>query len=512
MSIPKEPRQQMINIMYLVLTALLALNVSAEILKAFDLIRRGIDTSNMSITEKVKGTMDAFAAKVKKENQGQNFLQAAERSRVISAEFQAFVDSLDQMLVDQVGIDTTTGSLKKPDDQDTPTRLFVEKEKLGFALEEKINSTRSTLLGLLTDPKDRQQMESKIALAIDSIPANSTKKDWPTFTFYQMPAAGVRTLLSKFKSDAVSSEAAIVDFLFGKVGVENIIFDKFKAAVIPSATTLVTGEKFEAEIYLAASSSMSRPSIVAGGRSLSLDNEGIAKYSTTVSAPGEYSVTGSITSKDGYGKTHSYPFTQKYKVMSPPDHAAIVSATKMNVFYIGVDNPVKATITGMRQDEINVSMTGGTINKGGESGYTVRVTSPGKASVNVSGKKRDGSAYSGSAEFRVKRIPDPVPEVGGKSGGAMGTGEFKAQGGVAAVLKDFDFDARFEVIGFEITLAERGQDLQTAVNPGPRYSGQAANLVARAKVGSIYYFDNIRAKGPDGTTRQLPTTISFKIK
>lgn len=510
MSIPKEPRQQMINIMYLVLTAMLALNVSAEILKAFDLIRRGIDKSNGSISQKIGGTMDAFAAKVKKENRGQNYLDAAGRARILSADFQSFVDSLDNMLVEAVGTDTTTGSLKKPDDQDTPTRLFVEKEKLGFALEEKVNATRSAMLGLL-DANDRKAMDASISLAIDSIPANSPKKDWPTFTFYQMPAAGVRTLLSKFKSDAVSSEAAMVDFLFSKVGEETILFDRFKAAVVPNATTLVTGEKFECEIYLAASSSMSRPSIVAGGRALSLDADGVAKYSTTVSAPGEYSVTGTVTSKDSYGRTKSYPFTQKYKVMSPPDHAAIVSPTKMNVFYIGVDNPVKATITGMRQDEISVSMTGGTINKGGESGYTVRVTSPGKASVNVSGKKRDGSTYSGQAEFRVKRIPDPVPEVGGKSGGAMGTGEFKAQGGVAAILKDFDFDARFEVIGFELTLAERGQDLQTAVNPGARYTGQAANLVARAKVGSIYYFDNIRAKGPDGTTRQLPT-ISFKIK
>jgi gliding motility-associated protein GldM len=510
MSIPKEPRQQMINIMYLVLTALLALNVSAEILKAFDLIRKGIDRSNVSITGKVGSTMEAFAAKVKKENRGQNFYDAAGKSRTISAEFQSFIDSLDQMLVDEIGLDTTTGSLKKPDDQDTPTRLFVEKDKLGYALEEKVNATRTALLSLVSGD-DRKAVEPSISLSIDSIPPNSNKKDWPTFTFYQMPAAGVRTLLSKFKSDAVSSEAAMVDYLFSKVGEETILFNRFKAAVVPSATTLVTGEKFEAEIFLAASSSMSRPSIVAGGRALQLDENGVAKYSTVVSAPGEYSVTGTVTSKDSYGKTNSYPFTQKYKVMSPPDHAAIVSATKMNVFYIGVDNPVKATITGMRQDEINVSMTGGTINKGGESGYTVRVTSPGKASVNVSGKKRDGSAYSGSAEFRVKRIPDPVPEVGGKSGGAMGTGEFKAQGGVAAVLKDFDFDARFEVLGFELTLSERGQDLQTAVNPGPRYSGQAANLVARAKVGSIYYFDNIRAKGPDGTTRQLPT-ISFKIK
>lgn len=119
--------------------------------------------------------MDAFAAKVKKENRGQNYLDAAGRARILSADFQSFVDSLDNMLVEAVGTDTTTGSLKKPDDQDTPTRLFVEKEKLGFALEEKVNATRSAMLGLL-DANDRKAMDASISLAIDSIPANSPQE------------------------------------------------------------------------------------------------------------------------------------------------------------------------------------------------------------------------------------------------------------------------------------------------------------------------------------------------
>ena len=137
-------------------------------------------------------------------------------------------------------------------------------------------------------------------------------------------------------------------------------------------------------------------------------------------------------------------------------------------------------------------MSGGSINKSGGPGkYNVRVTSPGKAKVNLNGKNKKGESVNGSAEFRVKRIPDPTPEVGGKQGGAMKTGEIKAQMGVAARLKDFDFDAKFTVVGFEMTLAERGQDLLTCVNGGSKFTGQCQNLINRAKVGSIYYFDNI---------------------
>lgn len=512
MSIPKEPRQQMINIMYLVLTALLALNVSAEILKAFELIRKGINTSNVSIGQKIDETMKSFAAKVAKENRGHNYLDAAGKVRNISSGFRAFVDSIDQALVDEVGIDTLTGALSKPDDQDTPTRLFAEGDNsYGMQLEQQINNTRNQMLNLL-DPKERETIGKNITLTVDSLPPNTNKKNWAEFTFYQMPAAAVRTLLSKFKNDAMSSEAALVEHLHAKVGEKTILFDKFRAAVIPNSTTLLTGEKFECEIYLAASSSMERPSISAGGRSLPLDAEGMAKYSTSVGAPGEYTVTGSITSSDSYGNRKSYPFTQKYKVMSPPDHAAIVSPDKMNVFYIGVDNPVTGSITGMRPDEVNASMTGGSITKGGgPSKYTVRVTSPGEAVISLSGKKKDGTTYTGQSKFRVKRIPDPEPQVGGKPGGAMGTGEFKAQTGVAAVLKDFDFDAKFQVVSFEVTLAQKNADLQTAQNSGAAFSGGAAGLINQAKIGSIFYFDNIMAKGPDGTTRKLPT-ISFRIK
>lgn len=512
MSIPKEPRQQMINIMYLVLTALLALNVSAEILNAFRLLRKGIDNSNASIGQKINNTMASFQAKVEKEKRGQEYLDAATKGRALSAEFNAYITSLDQKLTDAIGIDPEKGDIKRADDQDTPTRLFVV-EGLGAELEGKIKEYRDKFSKLFTDPKEQADILNAIPLNVDSVPANSTKKNWPEYMFYQMPAQAVRTLLTKFQNDAISSEAIVVDKLFEKVGETTILFDKFQPAVIPSSTYLLQGEKFEAQIYLAASSSMSRPTITLGGRALPLDANGMATYSETASGVGERKISGTITTKDSYGNTKSYPYETKYTVATRPDHAPVVSADKMNVFYIGVENPITASITGIRDDAVSVSISGGggQVRKAGGAGqYVVTVSTPGKANVNLSGKSKDGSPVSGQKEFRVKYIPDPIPELGGKSGGALKTGELKAQMGIAAVLKDFDFDAKFQVEGFEITLAERGQDLLTCTNSGSKFGGQCQGLIDRAKVGSIYYIDNIRAKGPDGRSRKLPT-ISFKI-
>jgi len=501
----------MINVMYLVLMALLAMNVSAEILNAFKMLRDGIDRSNASISQKVTDTMGAFKKKVEKEKRGGEYLEAAGKAREISTEFQTYVTDLDAYLMEQSGENPKEpGQLLKRDDIDTPTRVFVEEGK-GEELASKIYETRDKFLALFKDEGDRAIAEGNMTLQTDSVPADSDKPDWATYTFYQMPAEAARTLLTKFKNDAVAAEAAIVDQLFGKVGEKTILYDKFQVAIIPSATTLIQGEKFEAKVYLAASSSQAKPSISVNGKRLSLDASGIATYTANASSTGEFPVNASITTKDGAGNSKTIKGDLKYKVVPPPDHVPLASADKMNVFYIGVDNPVTASITGIENKKVNVSMSGGTITKASGPGkYTVRVTKPGKASVNLSGKNKKGESVNGSVEFRVKRIPDPVPEVGGKQGGGMKTGEMKAQLGVAAMLKNFDFNAKFKVVGFEMTLAERGQDLLTCVNSGAKFGGQCQNLINRAKVGSIYYFDNIRAKGPDGTTRKLPT-ISFKI-
>lgn len=512
MSIPKEPRQQMINIMYLVLIALLALNVSAEILNAFKLLRNGLQASERALDEKIDNTLAAFQAKVEKEKRGQEFLDAALKAQAISNQFQTYIDTLDQRLVNAVGLDVETGELAKKDDLDTPNRMFVE-EGLAMQLHDTIQAYRQKFLSVLTDTADIRAVQGGITLKVEDIPEevkeSAGEANWGTYTFSSIPALAVRTLLTKYKGDAVTSEAAIVDHLFSKVGEETILFDKFRVAAIPNSTKLITGEDFEAKIYLAASSSMSRPQISAGGRGLPLDADGMATYKAKASSVGKQTLNISITTKDSYGKTKTYTDKVEYEVVNPPDHVAVVSADKMNVFYIGVDNPVSASITGIRKDQTKVSMTGGTITGNGGS-YIVRVNSPGDATVNVSGPKATGGTYNGSVKFRIKRIPDPIAKLGNKAGGAMGSGEMRAQRGVLAILENFDFEARFDVLGFEMTYAKPRQDLQVITNQGPTFGGSAQGMIKQASVGDIYYFDNIRVKGPDGTTRKLPT-MSFKI-
>jgi len=249
MSIPKEPRQQMINIMYLVLTAMLALNVSAEILNAFRILKRSIDGSTMSTSQKLVGTMSAFETQVKKENRGADNLAAAKQAQLVSIEFQKYIDGLDTTLLAAVGVDAATGDLKVPADQDTPTRLFVDKggQELGKQLAGKIEEYRNKFASFFKKPEDKLAILGSMPLKIDTTGASTKQgRPWEDYTFHQMPAQAVRTLLAKFKNDGIATESEVINKLYSDVTAVNFIYDNFKAAVVPNSTYLLQGEILEA--------------------------------------------------------------------------------------------------------------------------------------------------------------------------------------------------------------------------------------------------------------------------
>jgi hypothetical protein len=194
------------------------------------------------------------------------------------------------------------------------------------------------------------------------------------------------------------------------------------------------------------------------------------------------------------------------------DHVPTMSADKMNVFYIGVDNPITCSITGIRADSLKMSISGNgsTIRNYGDGSAIVRLSSLNKVIVNLVATDRDGKKVSGSKEFRVKYIPDPLPKLGGKNGGTMGAGEFKAQLGLIADLPEFDFYAKFLVVSFDLTVLHENATIQTCTNKGAKFTGTCATLIDQAKPNSVYLFSNIKAVGPDGRTRQLGT-IGFTI-
>ncbi|MEM9919548.1 MAG: gliding motility protein GldM [Bacteroidota bacterium] len=525
MSIPKEPRQLMINLMYLVLTALLALNVSAEIFNAFKLVDKGLQKSN-AVLDAANEPIPAQVAKLaKKKPELQTYADRANPVRQLSKEFNSYVDEIVTELIDKSGnkngeiddgdykIKGNTKKLKGVKNKDVTTKYLVMGGK-GEELKQKIIDTRAKFLEYIDD-SEREAFFSNIALEVDdeSWKLSKDKKSWADFNFRQMPVGALLPMFSKFKNDAKATESAVLNYLLSKVGGEDIVLDKFQVVSSPKKTYVIKGESFETEVFLSASASQASNtgvSISVNGRSLPV-KDGVATFKESAGSTGIRKYTASITVTNPVtGEKNTYKNNFEYEVGL---RSANVSADKMNVFYIGVSNPVSVTAAGVSTNDLKVNGSGGGIKMkpAGKGKYDVTVNKPGEASITVAG----GGLQSTKFPFRVKRIPDPVPVLGAgpnKKGGAMGNGEFKAQGGLATILENFDFDAKCKVMGYELTRVAKRQDPVSSNNAGARYNQKSKRLVNAAKPGDTYYFDNVKSKCPgDAAGRRLPSIV-FKIR
>ena len=199
--------------------------------------------------------------------------------------------------------------------------------------------------------------------------------------------------------------------------------------------------------------------------------------------------------------------------LSPPlpsNQIGVVSADKMNVLYIGVDNPISVVIAGVPIEQTKVSVSDGTISETDKLGtYNVRVTRPGKLTIRAEGITNQGKTVSKELDFRIKRISDPTIKLGKKRGGRIKIAHFKNQKGLTAELENFNYDAEFHIVCYTISLNHH-QDILMRENRGATFQDAAKVLIQKAKKGDVISFDDIRVKGPDETNRKLPP-LSFLL-
>lgn len=540
MSIPKEPRQQMINMMYIVLTALLALNVSAEVLNAFKLVSDGMNTSNTAIVKKNSEVLQAFKGQASSPQK-----ETSEKSAIAAqAKIDAFIAELEKMRLEMI---EKSGGFNEPGDPasgikdlknyNDPTAYLINK-KNGEKLEGMIQTLRDELLNLEgLDPEDKDKLAPQMTLSTDynkDAAKKLGKKNWAEYNFDHVPVVAINTLFDKFKGDALTSGSLVIETLYKKIGERKYDFDALAAQVFASSNYVTSGSKYNAEIFVTAYSSSTDPEVYigqfdpsvkvrtdagnfdvlstnplkGGGEKIETVVNGRAQFEETASGVGERKHQGVVkVKKPGTQEYEYYPFELSYQSAQA---GVVVSPDKMNVFYIGVDNPVSVSVPGFSPDKVSPSLTkGGSITKAsGTSKYTVKVTTPGETNVVVSATLPDGTRKTmGTVPFRIKRVPDPVAKVGNLGGGKVPTAQFKVQRGVLAVLENFDFDIRFNVVSFEMTYAAKRQDLIVKTGTGPAFTSDMLQLISKARPGDVFYIDEIKVKGPDGTTRKLPGIV-----
>jgi len=534
MSIPKEPRQLMINLMYLVLTAMLALNVSAKIINAFFVIDRGIKNSNEIFDKSNEFAVASLAKSVEQDAERyQPLLITAKETQNLSKEFNSYVESLRTYMVDETGGYYTAeedeehaGQPKGMKNKDVTTRYLVDEGK-GKELEQKVNETREKLLkmmrsligtpGTAITAETIAELEKSISLKVDegwkqnkAALKKNPNLDWAEYTFRQMPLASVFPLLTKIQNDMKSSEAAILNYLVGQVGATTFKVDQFIPISSAKKSYIIAGETYESEISVGASSKSITDNVVisVAGRPLKVEN-GVAKFTAGSSSTGVRSYKVDVTlTNPSTKKRETYSKVFEYEVGR---RSVTVSADKMNVFYIGVDNPISVAAAGVSTNTLRVSGKGGGISltPNGVGKFNVTASSvTNDAEISVSGEGLPATPF----KFRVKRIPDPVAKLGTSTGGDIGNGEFKAQAGLVPVLENFDFDARCAIQGFNLIYSAPRQDPVEISNPGASFNAESRAAINKAKPGDRYFFDNVRAKCPGDDVGRKINSMVFKIR
>ncbi|WP_298301542.1 gliding motility protein GldM [Hydrotalea sp.] len=510
MALPKEPRQKMINLMYLVLTALLALNVSSEILNAFKTVNNSLGTSNEVIEQKNQTLFKSFQEKLDQADTKEKaaiWWPKAEKAKQLSEAMYTYIESLKDSLKRASGYNPPKDSTFKEDDLEASSRLMVE-EKKGNELQQKLIQFKKDLLAI--DTGFATQYAATLALDV-AIPKTTTseaaKKDWAYAYFNMTPTIAGITILSKFQNDVKNSEARAVEYFHNKIGEVKMVFDTYVPLIGQSAQYLMPGQELDVTAGIGAFNKESKPSITIDGAGVPLQPDGTGLYKTTVGGPGAYVKKLHISYfNQATGKQETKDVDIKYTVGSPT--GANVSADATRVLYIGVANPLTVIGGGGVGDEkVSVSISQGSLSKTGPGQYEAQVTTPGVATVTIN----DGKNVT-PFKFRVKTIPDPVAKVGNSKGGRMALNEFKAMAGVRADLENFIFEnLKYNVISYTFiatgkAFAERPG---ISVNNGAVFNDETRALIEKLGPNSTVLIDMIKVEGPNGTTTLPP--ISFYL-
>lgn len=525
----QSPRQKMINMMYLVLLALLALNVSKEILKAFHLMESSFLSSQKSIDEKNQLIEQGFQASMQEnKKRTEEWYNRALAVRSASKSFCDQIDSMKIKLVNEAGgykieegaDPDALPELSSPDNMEKHANYFDDgkgKQGQGKVLQDLINNTRDLMLAQLNTPKiDNSVVEAlrrQTALrADDPKPTGTSKPTWYNTYLVHSPLAGVTALLTKIQNDCKNLESDILNLLSGQITASLIKFDQVRSQVISNKSYVMIGDKFEADIVLMALNTTSSPEILLQDGSKVPVSGGIGKLSIDARTPGIQQVKGFVLVDDpnAEGGKRKDSFTYEWQAAPP---TATISATAMNILYVGLKNPISVSVPGYPAEAVSVSMTAGKLTPDkGAGNFIAEVTGSGRTTIRATVKLPDGSVREmGKQEYRIRRVPSPEPTYGTFTSGKHGKGALTRQTTLNASLgPEFAFEGvSFRVTKYAALLVPRSGQPKLMTVSGNSLS-QVNGAVNGARSGDKLIISQVEVTGPGGS-RTLSASLVIDI-
>jgi len=529
-------RQKMIGMMYLVLTALLAMNISKDVLLAFITVEAGLNNTNKNFDAK-NGVLYAKFEKMMTDNPNKT-KPWRDKAFKIKEEAQKLCDFIDESkselyrqaqpelnkeMADTFQLKNGTSN----DNYDIPTNYLIGPEPStptgrGVEIKKRIAEFRELVLA---NVPEKEKAGFKIALNTADVFDHHAEKTvpWEVSNFDHTTVAACMCLMAGVKNEVKNAESDIVTMLLREIDAGDFKFDMVTAKVVAPTSYVVLGEEYKADIFVAAYSTTTDPEILVGNVDTAAKkiigeaekvpvSSGLGTYIKKPTSEGLQTWGGIVNVKAPDGTFKSYPFESSYIVARP---SFAVSPTKMNVFYIGVVNPVDISVAGAAPTNVVATLAGsGRIDNKGQGHYEVTVTGGTECTVNVAIKdpKTNTTKSMGAGQkFRIRKVPNPVSKFAGIiADGAVTKGEAEAAGGCIAELTDFVFDLKFSVTKWTMSMNVNGL-FQEEVARGPGVTPGMKGLLAKAKKGSKILIEDVHVVGPDGADRKIGG-CNIKIK
>ena len=509
---PNSPRQKMINLMYLVFIAMLAINISAEVLDGFELVRESLTRSTKSATERNGVTFDQLV---------QYHKDSPDKTRdafILAQEVRDRSDSLFNFIANKklaiVKKTDKTGNLivlKQPDDLNATEDIMLASGKTGLTvgaiLRDSLESYREFIIEILDGDTTQQRIIANNLSTTPSANAIKNKQSWEESLFRRMPLTATITILTKLQNDIRNAEGDALNTILRKIDVSDFRVNDITAFIIPQSKTVVRGTPYTARAVLAAVDTTQRPEIFVEGIGV-LPKEANGLFQKGTGATGTFTVKGYIDMIRG-GVSHKMPFSEEYFVVEP---SATIFPTLMNVLYANYENPIEIAVPGVPSQNVSATMTNGRLEKRGNLWIAYPSKAGTEAIITVSANIGGRSQVMANRPYRVRPLPDPMPfiEYTDENGnlkpfrqGRLAKSILLETEVLKAAIDDDLLRVNFTVVKFETMFFDSFGNALPVASDGARFSAAQKERIRGLARGKTFWIRGVVARGPGGDERTL---------
>jgi len=482
-----SPRQKMINLMYLIFIAMIAMQMSKEVLSAFGYMNEKLTDNNITASAKNSATLDNLATKAQEQPEKYNSLYAtAKKVDELSANFSDYLETKKNLfLEDQEDLK----DYESMDKIDIVNEHFFKGDSFTPEGQEFIDNVNNYRDGIISLIGEKNALSSNINKRFDTSDQDTEdgKQAWLKNRYEGFPLISTVTNLTSMQTDIKTTQSEIFGTLLGGQLESDVSMSNYKTILIPEKSAFFQGENFKGKIVLGRYDSSLKPEkVVVNGNEIKTIQDGGAILDFPAGAVGEREIKGKFIFMEN-GAPVEIPIESSYAVIPKPN-SAVISADKMNVVYRGVANPMTISIPGVPDNLVSASGAG--LSKAG--GIGKYIMTPGTGSdvkISVTGKLSDGTSVSSSQSFRIKDIPSPNGTIRKQSGYVKMPSSSLENSTVGAELPDFDFDLSLNITGFTLKVPGQG----AVVVRGSKMDSAAQKAIAKARRGDVVIIFDIKS-------------------